>query len=96
MIILCIYFYLVFLFIYAVIHKLVKGDLPSVGEMILCPLFVAVRFIKYIMIGIIFIIKEILFGFKELGKVIIDKKDIFNIYGFLCSKRPWMYKIFQR
>ena len=77
MIILCIYFYLVFLFIYAVIYKLVKGDLPSVGEMILCPLFVAVRFIKYMMIGIIFIIKEILFGFKELGKVIIDKKDIF-------------------
>ena len=77
MIILCIYFYLVFLFIYAVIYKLVKCDLPSVGEMILYPLFVAVRFIKYMMIGIICIIKEILFGFKELGKVIIDKKDTF-------------------
>ena len=72
MITLCIYLYLVFLFIYAVIYKIVKGDLPSVGEIILCPLFVLVRFIKYIMIGIIFIIKEILFGFKELGKIIID------------------------
>ena len=68
----CIYFYLAFLFIYAVTYKVVKGDLPSVGEMILCPLFVLVRFIKYIMIGIIFIIKEILSGFKELGKIIID------------------------
>lgn len=65
------------LFVYTVIYKVVTNDLPSVGEMILCPLFVAVRFIKYMMIGIIFIIKEILFGFKELGKVIIDKKDIF-------------------
>ena len=72
MIILCIYFYLVFLFIYAVIYKIVKGDLPSVAEMILCPLFVLVRLIKYMMIGIIFIVKEILFGFKELGKIIID------------------------
>lgn len=68
----CIFLYLVMLFVYSVIYKLVKGDLPSVGEMILCPLFVAVRFIKYMMIGIIFIIKEIIFGFKELGKVIID------------------------
>ena len=72
MITLCIYLYLVFLFIYAVIYKIVKGDLPSVGEMILCPLFVLVRLIKYMMIGIIFIVKEILFGFKELGKIIID------------------------
>lgn len=73
----CIFIYLVMLFVYTVIYKVVTNDLPSVGEMILCPLFVAVRFIKYMMIGIIFIIKEILFGFKELGKVIIDKKDIF-------------------
>ena len=72
MITLCIYLYLVFLFIYGVIYKIVKGDLPSVGEMILCPLFVLVRLIKYMMIGIIFIVKEILFGFKELGKIIID------------------------
>ena len=72
MITLCIYLYLVFLFIYAVIYKIVKGDLPSVGEMILCPLFILVRLIKYMMIGIIFIVKEILFGFKELGKIIID------------------------
>ena len=68
----CIFIYLVMLFVYTVIYKVVTNDLPSVGEMILCPLFVAVRFIKYMMIGIIFIIKEILFGFKELGKVIID------------------------
>lgn len=68
----CIFLYLLMVFVYSAIYKIVKGDLPSVGEMILCPLFVAVRFIKYIMIGIIFIIKEILFGFKELGKVIID------------------------
>ena len=51
---------------------MVTVDLPSVGEMILCPLFVLVRLIKYMMIGIIFIVKEILFGFKELGKIIID------------------------
>lgn len=68
----CIFLYLLMVFVYSAIYKIVKGDLPPVGEMILCPLFVAVRFIKYIMIGIIFIIKEILFGFKELGKVIID------------------------
>ena len=68
----CIFIYLTMLFVYSVIYKAVKNDLPSVGEMILCPLFVAVRFIKYIIIGIIFVIKEILFGFKELGKIIID------------------------
>ena len=68
----CIFLYLTILFVYSVIYKIVKGDLPSVGEMILCPLFVAVRVIKYIILGIIFIIKEILFGFKELGKIIID------------------------
>ena len=72
MIAICIFFYLVLLFIYSVIYKAITNDLPSVGEMILCPLFVVIRFIKYIMIGIIFIIKEILFGFKELGKIIID------------------------
>ena len=73
----CIFIYLTMLFVYSVIYKVVTNDLPSIGEMILCPLFVAVRFIKYMMIGIIFIIKENLFGFKELGKVIIDKKDTF-------------------
>lgn len=72
MIAICIFFYLLLLFIYSVIYKAITNDLPSVGEMILCPLFVVVRFIKYMMIGIIFIIKEILFGFKELGKIIID------------------------
>ena len=72
MIAICIFIYLTMLFIYSVIYKAVKNDLPSVGEMILCPVFVAVRSIKYIIIGIIFIIKEILFGFKELGKIIID------------------------
>ena len=72
MIAICIFFYLVLLFVYSVIYKVVTNDLPSVGEMILCPLFVVVRFIKYMIIGIIFIIKEILFGFKELGKIIID------------------------
>lgn len=72
MIAICIFIYLTMLFIYSVIYKVVTNDLPSIGEMILCPLFVAVRFIKYIIIEIIFIIKEILFGFKELGKVIID------------------------
>ena len=72
MIAICIFFYLVLLFIYSVIYKAITNDLPSVGEMILCPLFVVVRFIKYMMTGIIFIIKEILFGFKELGKIIID------------------------
>ena len=72
MIAICIFFYLVLLFIYSAIYKAITNDLPSVGEMILCPLFVVVRFIKYMMIGIIFIIKEILFGFKELGKIIID------------------------
>ena len=72
MIAICIFFYLVLLFIYSVIYKAITNDLPSVGEMILCPLFVVVRFIKYMMIGIIFIIKEIIFGFKELGKIIID------------------------
>ena len=72
MLAICIFLYLVFLFLYSVIYKAVTNDLPSVGEMILCPLFVLVRFIKYVMIGIIFIIKEILFGFKELGKIIID------------------------
>ena len=72
MIAICIFFYLVLLFIYSVIYKAITNDLPSVGEMILCPLFIVVRFIKYMMIGIIFIIKEILFGFKELGKIIID------------------------
>ena len=77
MLAICIFLYLTMLFVYSVIYKLVKGDLPSVGEMILCPLFVVIRFIKYMMVGIIFIIKEILFGFKELGKVIIDKKDTF-------------------
>lgn len=68
----CIFIYLTMLFVYSVIYKVVTNDLPSIGEMILCPLFVLVRFIKYMMIGIIFIIKENLFGFKELGKVIID------------------------
>ena len=72
MIAICIFFYLVLLFIYSVIYKAITNDLPSVGEMILCPLFIVVRFIKYMMIGIIFIIKEILLGFKELGKIIID------------------------
>lgn len=72
MIAICIFFYLLLLFIYSIIYKVITNDLPSVGEMILCPLFVVVRFIKYMMIGIIFIIKEILFGFKELGKIIID------------------------
>ena len=72
MIAICIFFYLVLLFIYSVIYKAITNNLPSVGEMILCPLFVVVRFIKYMMIGIIFIIKEIIFGFKELGKIIID------------------------
>ena len=72
MIAICIFFYLVLLFVYSVIYKVVTNDLPSVGEMILCPLFVVVRFIKYMIIGIIFIIKEIRFGFKELGKIIID------------------------
>ena len=72
MIAICIFFYLLLLFIYSVIYKAITNDLPSVGEMILCPLFVVVRFIKYMMNGIIFIIKEILFGFKELGKIIID------------------------
>lgn len=68
----CIFIYLTMLFVYSVIYKVVTNDLPSIGEMILCPLFVVIRFIKYMMIGIIFIIKEILFGFKELGKIIID------------------------
>ena len=72
MIAIYIFFYLVLLFIYSVIYKAITNDLPSVGEMILCPLFVVVRFIKYMIIGIIFIIKEIIFGFKELGKIIID------------------------
>lgn len=72
MIAICIFFYLVLLFVYSVIYKVVTNNLPSVGEMILCPLFVVVRFIKYMIIGIIFIIKEIRFGFKELGKIIID------------------------
>ena len=72
MIAICIFFYLVLLFVYSVIYKAITNDLPSVGEMILCPLFVVVRFIKYMIIGIIFIIKEIRFGFKELGKIIID------------------------
>ena len=72
MIAICIFFYLVLLFVYNVIYKVVTNNLPSVGEMILCPLFVVVRFIKYMIIGIIFIIKEIRFGFKELGKIIID------------------------
>lgn len=72
MIAICIFFYLVLLFVYSVIYKAITNDLPSVGEMILCPLFVVVRFIKYMIIGIIFIIKEIIFGFKELGKIIID------------------------
>ena len=72
MIAICIFFYLVLLFVYSVIYKVVTNDLPSVGEMILCPLFIVVRFIKYMIIGIIFIIKEIIFGFKELGKIIID------------------------
>ena len=72
MIAICIFFYLVLLFVYSVIYKAITNDLPSIGEMILCPLFVVVRFIKYMIIGIIFIIKEILFGFKELGKIIID------------------------
>lgn len=72
MIAICIFFYLVLLFIYSVIYKAITNDLPSVGEMILCPLFIVVRFIKYMIIGIIFIIKEILLGFKELGKIIID------------------------
>ena len=72
MIAIYIFFYLVLLFVYSVIYKVVTNNLPSVGEMILCPLFVVVRFIKYMIIGIIFIIKEIRFGFKELGKIIID------------------------
>ena len=72
MVTICILLYLVMLFVYSVIYKAVTNDLPSVGEMILCPLFIAVRFIKDMMIGIIFIIKEILLGFKELGKIIID------------------------
>ena len=72
MIAICIFFYLVLLFVYSVIYKVVTNNLPSVGEMILCPLFVVVRFIKFMIIGIIFIIKEIIFGFKELGNIIID------------------------
>ena len=72
MIAICIFFYLVLLFVYSVIYKVVTNNLPSVGEMILCPLFVVVRFIKFMIIGIIFITKEIIFGFKELGKIIID------------------------
>ena len=72
MIALYIFCYFVLLLIYGATYKAFTGDLPSIGEMILWPIFVVVRFIKYVMIGIIFIIKEILLAFKELGKVIID------------------------
>lgn len=72
MIALCIFCYFVLLLIYGATFKAFTDDLPSIGEMILWPVFTVVRLIKYIIIGILFIIKEIILAFKDLGKIIID------------------------
>lgn len=72
MIALYIFCYFILLLIYGATYKAFTDDLPSIGEMILWPIFIVIRLMKYIGIGVLFIIKEILLAFKELGKVIID------------------------
>lgn len=72
MITLYIFFYFFIGFIYCCFYRAFMGDIPSLGEFLLYPVFVLVRFIKYVIIAVIFVIKEIILGFKELGKIIID------------------------
>lgn len=72
MIALYIYFYFIIGLIYGAFYRVFTDDLPSIGEVILWPVFIAIRLIKYTTIAVIFVIKEILLAFKELGKVIID------------------------
>lgn len=72
MITLYIFLYFFIGFIYGCFYRAVMGDTPSLGEFFLYPIFILVRLIKYIAIGILFIIKEIFSAFKDLGKIIID------------------------
>lgn len=72
MITLYIFLYFFIGFIYGCFYRAFMGDTPSLGEFLLYPVFVLVRFIKYVIIAAIFVIKEIILGFKELGKIIID------------------------
>ena len=72
MITLYIFLYFFIGFIYGCFYRAFIGDTPSLGEFFLYPVFILVRIMKYAIIAIIFVIKEIIFGFKELGKIIID------------------------
>lgn len=50
---------------YGAFYKAFAYDLPNIGEMLLWPIFIAIRLIIYMIIAVYFIINEIIFAFKD-------------------------------
>lgn len=65
MIALYIFLYFLIGLMYGAFYKAFADDLPNIGEMILWPVFIAIRLIIYIIIAVIFVFNEIIFAFKD-------------------------------
>lgn len=65
MIALYIFLYFLIGLMYGAFYKAFAYDLPNIGEMLLWPVFIAIRLIIYMIIAVYFVINEIIFAFKD-------------------------------